>query len=109
MSHYSMKENTNFYWTSKKPILGLRHFVLINKININSKIVCQLVSVIDSEISLKVFESDLTNQNEWHLGWLDLSKRESITKKYFELKSNQKNQNKIERLFLSEDSIFNIS
>ena len=109
MSHNLKKENTNFYWTSKKPILGLRHFVLINKINKNSQIVCQLVSVIDSEISFKVFESDLTNRNKWHPGWLDLTKRESITKKYFELKSNQKNQKKIEKLFLSEDSIFNIS
>ena len=104
-----MKENTNFYWTSKKPISGLRHFVLINKINNNSQIVCQLVSVIDSEIYLKVFESDLTNKNKWHPGWLELLKGDSITKKYFELKSNQKNQNKIEKLFLSEDSIFNIS
>ena len=104
-----MKENINSYWTSKKPIHGLRHFVLINKIDNNSQTFFQLVSVIDSEISLEISESELINQNNWYSGWLDLSKRESITKNYFDFKLSQKNQNKIKKLFLNEDSPFNIS
>ena len=104
-----MKKNISFFWTSKKPIFGLRHFVLINKINNNSQTVFQLVSVIDAQISLKVSEIELTNQNKWSSGWLDLSKRESITKNYFEFKLTQNNQNTIEKVFLNEDSLFNIS
>tara|TARA_B100001029_G_C14639526_1_gene223544 strand:- start:210 stop:524 length:315 start_codon:yes stop_codon:yes gene_type:complete len=104
-----MKKNINFSWTSKKPIHGLRHFVLINKINNNSQTVFELVSVIDAEISVEVSESELTNQNKWHTGWLDLSKMESITKNYFEFKLTEKNQKKIKKVFLNEDSLFNIS
>ena len=96
------------FWTSKKPIHGLRHFVLINKINYNSQTFFQLVSVIDAEITLKVSESELINQNKWYSGWLDLSKSESITKDYFASKLTQKKQNKIEKVFLNQDSIFNI-
>ena len=99
----------NFYWTSKKPILGLRHFVLINKINNKFQTVYQLVSVLDAEISVEVYESELNNKNNWHSGWLDLSKRESITKKYFDFKLIQKNQNKINKVFLNEDSLFYVS
>ena len=96
-------------WTSKKPIFGLRHFVLINKINNSYQTFFQLVSVIDAEILVKVSEIELTNQNNWHSGWLELSKRESITKDYLALKLSQKNQNKIKKVFLNQDSIFNIS
>ena len=96
-------------WTSKKPIFGLRHFVLINKINNNYQTFFQLVSVIDAEILVKVSEIELTNQNNWHSGWLDLSKSESITKNYFEYKLNQKTNNKINEIFVKEDSPFNIS
>ena len=104
-----MNKNINFYWTSKKPIFGLRHFVLINKNNYNSQTIFQLVSVIDAQISLKVPEIDLFNKNRWHLGWLDLPKRESITKEYIKFKFNKKNKNKTDKVFLNEDSLFNIS
>ena len=96
------------FWTSKKPIYGLRHFVLINKINNNSQTFFQLVSVIDADIALEVSESELINQNKWYSGWLDLSKRESITNDYLESKLPQKNQKEIKKVFLNQDSIFNI-
>ena len=104
-----MKENIKFYWTSKKPLYGLRHFVLINKIHNNSKIAFQLVSVLDAQISVEVSESELNNKNNWHSGWLDLSKSESITRNYFEIKLIQKNQKKNKKVFLNDDSLFNIS
>ena len=64
-----MKENIKSYWTSKKPIYGLRHFVLINELNNDSKIVFHLVSVLDAQITVEVYESELNNKNYWHSGW----------------------------------------
>ena len=104
-----MKESITSYWTSKNPIFGLRHFVLINKIYNNSQTTFQLVSVLDTEISLEVSESELMNKKNWHSGWLDLSKSKSITKNYIEFKLTQKNEDKLKKVFLYEDSLFNIS
>ena len=104
-----MKEIIPYYWTSKKPINGLRHFVLINKVNQNSQTSFQLVSVLDLEISLEISKEDLMNKNKWHSGWLDLSKSKSITTNYLEFKSNKKNKNKIKKIFVNDDSPFNIS
>ena len=70
-------------WTSIKPINGLRHFVLVNKIKEKNQIKNLIVSVLDVEISLKVSDEELTNSDEWIEGWLNLPKRESITKDYF--------------------------
>ena len=41
------------FWTSIKPIKGLRHFVLVNDTKENGNIFFCMVSVIDSEINLK--------------------------------------------------------
>ena len=41
------------YWTSKKPIKGLRHFVLIDKFHSGDEITFLLVSVIDVDINLE--------------------------------------------------------
>ena len=104
-----MTQNINYYWTSKKPINGLRHFVLINKFKKNYKVFFQLVSVLDVEISLEVSKEDLMSRNNWQSGWLDLPKHESITKDYFENKLNQKTKCQINEIFLKDDSLFYIS
>ena len=41
------------YWTSNKPIKGLRHFVLVNETKEKGNIIFLMVSVLDSEINLK--------------------------------------------------------
>ena len=104
-----MTQNINYYWTSKKPINGLRHFVLINKFIKNYKIVFQLVSVLDVEISLEVSKEELMNRNSWQSGWVDLPQNQSITKDYFENKLNQETKCQINEVFLKDDSLFNIS
>ena len=104
-----MKKIITHYWTSKKPINGLRHFVLINKVNKNFQTSFQLVSVLDSDIFLEISKNELMNKNKWHSGWLDLSKSKSITTNYLEFKSNKKNKNKIKKIFVNDDSPFNIS
>ena len=42
-----------YYWTSNKPINGLRHFVLVNETKEKGNIIFLMVSVLDSEIYLK--------------------------------------------------------
>ena len=46
-------------WTSNKPINGLRHFVLVNKIKEKDKIKNLMVSVIDVEINLRISNKEL--------------------------------------------------
>ena len=42
------------FWTSDKPINGLRHFVLVNETKEKEDITFLMVSVLDSEIYLKI-------------------------------------------------------
>ena len=98
----------NCYWTSKKPIKGLRHFVLVDKFHSGDEITFLLVSVLDVDINLEVSEEELLNKEIWKAGWLNLAKKNSISNEYFKNKSKLKAavDNKI---FLSKCSPFYIS
>ena len=96
------------FWTSKKPINGLRHFVLVNEIKEKEDMIFLMVSVIDSEINLKITYEELINSGNWEEGWINLPKLESITEDYV----NYKSINKLEctdELFVNDNSSFNIS
>ena len=96
------------YWTSKKPINGLRHFVLVNETKEKGNILYCLVSVLDSEINLKISYGELIKSGNWYLGWINLPKLECITEEY----SNYKSSNRVEgkdQIFFNDDSPFNIS
>ena len=96
------------FWTSKKPQNGLRHFVLVNEIKEKGNIIFLMVSVLDSEIYLKITYEELINSGNWYKGWINLSKIQSITEEY----SNYKSRNKVEgidEIFVNDDSSFNIS
>ena len=54
------------FWTSNKPIKGLRHFVLVNETREQGKITFLMVSVLDSEIYLKTTYEELINSGNWH-------------------------------------------
>ena len=96
------------YWTSNKTINGLRHFVLVNEIKEKGNFSFLMVSVLDSEINLKTTYQDLINSGNWHKGWINLPKHQSITEEYLNYKSI--NQGKgIDEIFINEDSLFNIS
>ena len=47
------------FWTSNKPIKGLRHFVLVNEAKEKGNIIFLMVSVLDSEINLKTTREEL--------------------------------------------------
>ncbi len=96
------------YWTSNKSINGLRHFVLVNKNKEKGNITFLMVSVLDSEINLKTTYEELTNSGNWHKGWINLSKHQSITEEYLNYKTIKKREG-LDKIFFNEDSLFNIS
>ena len=96
------------FWTSKKPINGLRHFVLVNKTKEKGKNFFLMVSVLDCEINLKITYKDLLNSGNWERGWLNLNKTDSITEDYVRFKFLNKKKG-INKIFLTDDSLFNIS
>jgi len=95
------------YWTSNKSINGLRHFVLVNETKEKGNISFLMVSVLDSEINLKTTYEELINSGNWHKGWINLSKHQSITEEYVNYKSIYKREG-IDEIFINEDSLFNI-
>ena len=96
------------YWTSNKTINGLRHFVLVNKTEEKGNISFLMGSVLDSEINLKTTYEELINSGNWHKGWINLSKDQSITEEYVNYKSINKGKG-IDEIFINENSLFNIS
>ena len=96
------------FWTSNKPINGLRHFVLVNVIKEKGNIIFLMVSVLDSEINLKISYEELVNCENWSKGWINLSKHESITEEYLNHKSSNKPE-LIDKIFVNDDSSFNIT
>ena len=96
------------YWTSKKNINGLRHFVLVNETKKKGNISFLMVSVLDSEIYLNTTYEELIDSGNWQKGWRNLPKQQSITEEYFNYKSINKGEG-IDEIFINEDSLFNIS
>ena len=96
------------FWTSNKAINGLRHFVLVNETKEKGHIIFLMVSVLDSEINLKTTYEELINSGNWHKGWINLPKHQSITEEYINYKSMSKVEN-VDKIFINEDSLFNIS
>ncbi len=96
------------FWTSNKPIKGLRHFVLLNEYKEKGNIMFLMVSVLDSEIHLKTTYEELMNSRSWYKGWINLPKLKSISEDYINYKSSNKVEH-IHEIFVNEDSAFNIS
>ena len=97
------------FWTSNKTINGLRHFVLVNETREQGNITFLMVSVLDSEINLKTTYEELINSGNWHEGWINLPKIQSITEEYINYKSINKGEGGIGEIFINEDALFNIS
>ena len=96
------------FWTSNNPINGLRHFVLVNEKKEKGNIIFLMVSVLDSEINLKITFEELINSGNWYKGWINLPKIESITEDYVRFKSLKK-KSLIKEIFLNDESFFNIA
>ena len=98
----------NLYWTSVRPINGLRHFVCVNELLVKGDLKLLLVSVIDIEVNLIVSKNELENSGCWKLGWLELNKSESITQDYIAFKES-KNFSEPTKLSLNDSSPFKLS
>ena len=98
----------NLYWTSVRPINGLRHFVCVNELLIEGDLKILLVSVIDIQVNLIVSKNELENSGSWKLGWLELNKSESITQDYIAFKAS-KNFYEPTKLLLNDSSKFKLS
>ena len=96
------------FWTSNKPIKGLRHFVLVNEAKEKGNIIFLMVSVLDSEINLKTTYEELINSGNWHKGWINLPKIQSITEEYVKYKSATRSEVNDE-IYVNKCSSFNIS
>ena len=96
------------FWTSIKPINGLRHFVLVNETKEKGNISYLMVSVLDSEINLKTTYEELISSGNWHKGWINLPKTQSISEEYIKYKSIIKEEG-IDEIFIDEDCLFYIS
>ena len=96
------------FWTSNKSINGLRHFVLVNETKEKENITFLMVSVVDSEINIEITYEELINSGNWHKGWINLPKLQSITEEYVDYKALKKRET-IHEIFINEDSLFNIS
>ena len=97
-----------YFWTSNKTINGLRHFVLVNETKEQGIMTFLMVSVLDSGINLKTTYEELINSGNWHKGWINLPKLQSITEEYFDYKSSKKEEG-IDEIFINKDSLFYIS
>jgi len=82
--------------------------VLVNATKEKGNINLLMVSVLDSEINLKITHEELINSGNWYKGWINLPKIESITDEYVSYKSSNKIDG-IDEIFLNDDSLFNIS
>ena len=87
------------YWTSRKTINGLKHFVIVNQYKLKKEVYLDFVSVLDESISFSISKKVFMESSQWIKGWNDI-KRENINiKEYLEFKSSKGNINPI-KLFL---------
>ena len=82
--------------------------MLVNETKKKGNISFLMVSVLDSEINLKTTYEELINSGNWQKGWINFSKHLSITEEYVNYKSMNKGKG-IDKIFINEDSLFNIS
>ena len=68
-----------------------------------------MVSVVDVEISLEISNEELFNSGNWNEGWLNLPKSEAITKDYSDYKSSYNSKEDIKKIFVKNDSLFDIT
>ena len=97
----------NLYWTSVRPVNGLRHFVCVNELLDLGERKLLLVSVLDIKVNLIVTKNELENSGFWKLGWLELNKSESITQDYIAFKES-KNFSEPTKLLLNDLSPFKL-
>tara|TARA_Y100000589_G_scaffold55192_1_gene45719 strand:- start:464 stop:763 length:300 start_codon:yes stop_codon:yes gene_type:complete len=96
------------YWTSRKTINGLRHFVVINQYELKKETYLDFVSVLDEAICFTISKKVFEESNEWIKGWNHNGKENIDIKEYLKFKS-QIRDHKPNKIIFNESSSFNIS
>ena len=96
------------YWTSKKTINGLKHFVVINQYELKKEVYLDFVSVLDDEINFTISKKVFEQSSQWIKGWDDVERKNIDIKEYLEYKSSR-GEYKINKIIFNKTSIFNIS
>ena len=96
------------YWTSKKTISGLKHFIVINQYEFKKEAYLDIVSVLDESISFTISKKVFEESSQWIKGWNDNERENIDMKEYLEFKSSIK-EYKTNKIIFNETSLFNIS
>jgi len=96
------------YWTSRKTINGLKHFVLINQYEIKRETYLDFVSALDEEISFTISKKVFEESSQWIKGWNDNDGENIDIKEYLEFKSSIR-EYRNNKISFNETSLFNIS
>ena len=96
------------YWTSKKTINGLKHFIVINQYEFKKDAYLDIVSVLDESISFTISKKVFERSSQWIKGWNNNEEENIDMKEYLEFKSSIRDF-KPNKIILNETSIFNIS
>ncbi len=95
------------FWTSRKRINGLKHFVVINQYELKKEVYLDFVSVLDDSISFTISKRVFEASSQWIRGWTDYERENIDIKEYKAFKST--NQYKPNKIIFNENSLFNIS
>ena len=96
------------YWTSRKTINGLKHFVLINQYEFKKKVYLEFVSALDEAISFTISKKVFESSSQWIEGWNYIERENINIKEYLEFKSSR-GDCKLNKIIFNETSTFNIS
>ena len=96
------------YWTSRKTINGLKHFVLINQYKFKNEVYLDFVSVLDDAINFTISKKVFDESSQWIKGFNDNGRANIDIEEYQEFKSSIRGHNPI-KYILNETSTFNIS
>jgi len=96
------------YWTSRKTINGLKHFVLINQYEIKKEVYLDFVSALDEAISFTISKKVFEESSQWIKGWNDNQRENIDMKEYLEFKSSIR-EYKPNKIIFNQTSLFNIS
>ena len=97
----------DLYWTSRKAINGLKHFVVINQYELKKEVYLDFVSVLDDAISFTLSKKVFDESSQWIKGWND-DEVDNINKKEYLKFKLSKVENKSKIIF-NKNSLFNIS
>ena len=96
------------YWTSRKTINGLKHFVVINQYEFKKKVYLEFVSALDEAISFTISKKVFEESSQWIKGWKENERENIDIKEYLEFKSSIRKY-KTNKIIFNETSLFNIS